>query len=1429
MINQEEHKKFGWKRLIFWFFIALIAVIIGLASLVLLSAERYINDNLSNFVYEKSNNTYRFNFDNLDIDFAKRTISIQNISLHPDSVFLTDSSRNMYHFNTHQLTFSKIDLGALLINRRFNAKSLKIEKPDLKLHTGIGINLEQLSKNQILKDDTLHLPYFAEIFFDSVLVIDARLNVDSLFKTSKEIPKINIVANHFKIGGRKFTDTPFPFDVSDIALVIENLHETLPDGIHEITVKKINLSIMSSVVTAIDVFLSPLNDSLIAENRYSLSMPKITLKTSQIDQLVHTDTIMIESMEVLNPTIEIKFGTKVNKGTPLNEINLFKLLDNRLKWINIDLFSIKNSDVKLIPSNADEFAQHFENLNIDFFNFFSDSVSYKNPERIFSATDFQIEMSKLTLNHTDDVHQLIINNIKANSQQNLVGTGMISFLPLKNSNQSKLNTIISAHCDEVYFKGVDFHEMYHNQIVPMTELIIKKPVTEIGFQRKYIDNQKSKDKSLILEKTEDYIKGIYVDKTLITDGSMRYNYITEDKKQGFFHTLYSFELSQLSVDSVTFYQTDKIFFADNFELNFYDVGLQMADETHRMEADSLNLSSQGRSAEIFDLKISPTSEGKKTTGDEEYEMLNIHFPRIQLSGANLHRAFFYKELYISNFNIYNPTFNIEKKGEWASEKETLQGEEQDYKNDIYVLVADYMNSINIKNLNMTNGTLNLVQHKIDQSDFSLSNTFSIKMRNFDINANSSKQDNKLFFSDDIDLVLTNHSFTLADDVHRIDAKEIGILSSEKRLYIKGAKLYPLILSKAFEEMPVSVFATIPEIQITNADIFGLFNKGHLPVDQVNIIRPDIRLLFQKAKSKTKTTEKQQPILLLKDLKSITAKRIIIDKGRLELANYEDYTSKIFVNTELEFSLDQFRITQSNGKFKTTYHDFVIDLNNTAFDLPDQVHAVKSKNIHYQLASKELNIKNISLLPKKSINQSDKIQTFEIKIPEVKLNGFNLESYFEHEVIESSLLHIEKPTIVVTDNRIERKVDFSPYQLNLYPALAPYAKKVSIDHISINDAALDRKQANSLKLDHVNLTALQFIVDENNTNKGKLFNAEHVDLLIRNISGKTDKDYFQYTFDEIKLNDKGDFEINGVTYLPLISEKEFARKMMYQTDYFKIDEANITGNGLDVKQFIENKNLYINNLNVNFNNIHIHRDKTYPLHPTAQPKMPQQAIREIKQQVNIMNSALSFKKFEYTELVPDAMGKLYVFFTDGKATLSNLTNISSILSVNPIMKTGIEAYLMGVGKTNIEIAWDVRSFGNEFSFNGICQQMPLNILNPVTEPSLKLSIREGFSQKLEVNFEANGDSAIGNMRFAYNDLKIYFLSEKDGELKEEKFISFLINSMALKSDNPKPGRIMMPARFKNHRDKQRSVVSYCWKSVYFGIKSTFGIKDKEEPK
>lgn len=1428
MDMKTKHKSFALGKFFLWFFIVLFISIGGLIIYATINAEKLINKNLSDLVYEKTNQTYRLNFESFSLNLRAKEIIIKDVFLDADTIAIKDSTKSFYQFYTHSLVISRIQIFPLLFHQRFDAELFKVERPELKLSTGENVDLNVLSEKKVRKGETLDIPFFSEIFFDTLLIVDAQVNLDTIFVSKHDAPNINLEATHFKLGGLKYTNSPFPFDVSDISLKVENIKEVLPDTIHQIIIKQVNVSLINSEITAKGLTIKPISDTLASENLYNMEMPEIRLSTNQIDQLHLSDTISITKMLATSPSIQIKFGTKVTKGTPLNEINFYKLIENKLKWVTIDHFSITDADVKLIPANSDKVAEHFESLFINFYQFKADSSSYKDPDRILAAKDFNISLKRFTLFHDDEVHQLTINDLKVSTQENRVNTGVIEFKPINSSVVNQVNTIINIKSEGVVFKGVDFFEMYHKQRLPMKELIIKSPITEIGFQRRVRHRNNEKDKSIILEKTKDYVRGIYVDKTTIENGQLRYNYMTDKAESGFFSTQFNFELSQLSVDSITFYQSDKIFFAENFNLSFSKVNLQLADDIHRMLVDSLMLSSEGQSAEIYNLKIIPLNQqlnSDSTNVAQHSQIFDISFPRVKLSGANLHHAFFNKQLFINNFIIYNPQFNIKKYGKWASE----QPNNQSYENEIYALISDYMRKVSIKNLTIENGNLDLLQHKKGLPDFTLSNLFSIKMNNFEIDAKSSMREDKLFFSDNIDLVLKNHSFTLADGVHKVDAREIGVLSSQKRVYILGAKLYPDILCKTFKNIPLSIFAEIPEIQITDVDIFGLINNGQLPVNLVKISRPTIRLLFQKTENINNSDSIEEPKLILDELKSITANKIIIEKGHLELSNYINYTNKPFINTEVDLTMYNFQVNQDNRKFSSTYSNFTANLNNLKFELPNEQHSFTIDNVQYEHIAKLLTLKRISIAPNKNYSQNEKRQFINLKIPSVSLSDFNFEDYINTKTITSKNLIVENPELSIKDTRIEKKGSFSPFKLDLYPVIKPFAKAIIIDKIRMKDANINLENDKPIHLKKLNLNANNFVIDQVNTNKGKLFNLGSANIELLNILGKSKEGYFSYHIDTIKINDLGVFSINGISLTPNYSWEEFAKLNRYQDDYFNINNLDISGKGLKVQEFIENNNICIKQLNCNFDQVSIKRDKTYPLSPDRWPKMPQQALRDLKQHINIEEANLLVNKFEYTELEMGALQQSNVFVSNASAKISNVTNIDAYLKIKPYLSAKIEGKLMGVGKTIIDMNLNVPSFGNEFTFNAICDEMPLNLLNPITEPSLNLSIKEGLNKNMMVYFEANGDSAIGNMRFAYNDLKITLLSKKDGEVKEGKFVSFLVNSIALKTDNPKPGRIMLPAKFENHRDKQRSVVGYCWRSVYSGIKSTLGIKEKEKEK
>ena len=1376
-----------------------------------------LKQKLTGLMHEASKQTYTFDYESIQIDFLNRKIAVSDIYIEPSK---PDASQSQYAIYTPKLSVSHIKLVTLISQRRFVAALLDFDNPDVSLSSGEKVSLQDLENSKVMQGDTLFIPFFQEIFFDTLRINNASFQLDTLFNDSITHPKIYLEATHFKLGGQKFTNIPYPFDVSDLSIIVRNLQQPMPDSLHRISVDEIKLSLLNKNIKAQNVNLTPTKHTTTFENLYTISMPEIAIKTTMIDKLLQSDTINLETFHIKNPSIKIKFGSKIQQGTPLNEINLHKLIENKIQWVNIKHFSVENAQVELIPSDSKLVAQYAENLTINFYDFRADSTSYRDKNRILSAKSLDASMQQFTLNHLDQIHQLVIEDLQANSANNIISSGKIHFNPLPHINTETASTLIETTASSVEFSGVDFHAFYHEKIVPMKNLVINNPESTVGIQQQLINKETPKDKSIILEKTSDYLKGIYVDEASILNGKLQYSYLTHDKKEGFFSTHYAFNLSDLSVDSATFFQSDKIFFAENFDVNFSDAELQLADGKHFMTIDNLNMSSVGKQAEMHNLKIKPTEEYHT---DEQTEYFDIEFPRIQLRGANLHRAFFEKELIIAELSIYNPVFNVEKYGKWTSENQT--GETDfDYHNEIYKLISDYLYKIKINQLNMHNGLLNLNQYQSHQANFHLSNKFSVKLSNFEIDAFAGQRTHTLFFSENIDLILKDQTFNLTDGVHKILAREIGILSSENRFYIKDANLYPDILSKKFENMRISYFANIPLLNITNTDIFSFFNRGELNVDEVILTEPSIRLMIN-PEVETKANTNQDHIVFFEDIKLLNTNKIIIKNGNLELVNYINHKNIPYANARVNFEMEKLQLTNIDNNLDYWYDDFSIALNSVNFDLDDDLHMLKAENLNYALSTKTIGLENLQLLPTRPIAESERIQHFELQIPTLSISNFDFNHYLENQTIATNQININSPRLIINDKRIEKQSTRSPYNLDLYSAISPIANSVSANSVSVNNASVSTKGRNQMQLNDINIHSNNFLIDEHVHDEQRFLNSEETSISVNNYETTISNGHFIFKTDKIEVNTDGRFAITGASLSPTLTRGEYARIKKYEADYFEINNANMSGTNFDVQKFIENGDLIIEDIFTEFDSVKIHRNKTYPLNPTQRPPMPQQAIRDLKRNLKIKNAQIKANYFEYTELESGAADTSYVYFTGLNAGVKNINNINT--AEEPFMISEIEAYLMGEGLTNIRSEWNLHSFNNEFTMNAICHEMPLALLNPITEPSLNLSVREGINRRLEASFKANNDSSVGTMKFTYNDLRVSILNQKDGEVKEEKFLSFLINTLALKSDNPRRGRILIPSRFTHHRDKQRSIVGYCWRSIYAGIQVSLGMKDKEK--
>src|SRR5690606_33675539 len=77
---------------------------------------------------------------------------------------------------------------------------------------------------------------------------------------------------------------------------------------------------------------------------------------------------------------------------------------------------------------------------------------------------------------------------------------------------------------------------------------------------------------------------------------------------GYFETSFNFSLTDFSLDSASVERTDKFFYATNVDLLFSDYTMRLLDDFHKIEVDSVFISSLNQQVQISNLELQPVIE-----------------------------------------------------------------------------------------------------------------------------------------------------------------------------------------------------------------------------------------------------------------------------------------------------------------------------------------------------------------------------------------------------------------------------------------------------------------------------------------------------------------------------------------------------------------------------------------------------------------------------------------------------------------------------------------------------------------------------------------------------------------------------------------------------------------------------------------------------
>ena len=1368
-------------------FLLMLALLASVGfALLYFGAQNYLNKNLSELVAKKSKGKYELTFDNLELNFKRWGIEINQVSFHPsDSILNTikqpEINKQLYSFSSPNISLGGVKLVQLIFRKKLEIGEITINTPELKIHgKQTGPEDKKNNINTLLQElRPLVTKTFKSIKIGKIELVNASYDFYNLLGESKKLSNaenITIGIQNFYTDSLLLPDQTRLFDATDIYLRMQKYQNKLADSLHSISAESITYSLKRSVIEAKNIELKPTNKKISDKSRYYFFVPKVRITTTHIKEFYRNNSIPIDSLILTDARIKYWPRQKTMKTSlePVDEFNLNDLIKNEFSGITIQDFKLENAQVKLFRSKTDSTnQQELKNITLRLNDFRLDSVSQTDTSRVFYAKNIDFSASEYELTLSDNIHRIRAGTLKLSTKEKSVQVKKIQIYPLNNSNRDQKNTIESS-CDSVRLDLFNFKKAFHQKRFVFKRINLFNP------EVKLIQNTSSKEKdevrnsSFVYKLISGYVKGVYASQVVVSKGKIQLTNKTGVIQTGNIESAIKLQLTGFALDEVSVERTDRLFYADNIDLDFNNYQMHLADQLHKLTIDDLSISTRKKMARLQNLHLFPVSKENMESLLKQYsrsELYEFTIPELELTNADFHNAFFNKKLAIDTLSISAPQIYYENFALLKQLKPKADFE------DLFRLISNYLDDIHINTVEIPDGAIRLINHSKKDKTISLDNRFRLKLENMRINEAQFGQ-KKLLFSEFVEFSVRDHLIRLSDNVHVLKAGEIGFSTHKKEIFVANAKLYPETTSKEFSAIDWNIQLAIPEIRIKGINIEEFYFDHTINTDNLVITSPDIKL-YQKQKQTNTKDIKGLTFPLPKEIESITIQKFTLTDGSLKV--FSELGTKPYLMVQSDIKMDARNIlikkNDSAGRPEFKSGDYTGNLILFRFTPKDKNQQFSIDELNFSTVDRRITVKNMEVKPKEKNSKQDQ---FELQIPSIVLNGLDLDNAYKNDQFVLESIIVDKPSFRLFNNARD-SIRLNPFKINLYPHFESFATSFSSKSLKVNNANIAIFKSGQKKFQEqisFDLTKLRI---DSKPSQGFMHSA---DFSFRIPDLKRQDKLYHYSIGETTYSSANNqVTAKDIHIIPNFSKDDHQKQVGFQSDYYsgKIDSICISQP--NIRRWFDKEELTGRYLSINGLNLEVYRDKQVPFDEKRRPKMIQDLIKSIKTPISLDSLLLTNSRVSYTEkkATGDLEGKIR--FTNIHTRLMPFTNTKASNNLVPDFNLDGTATIQDSCQLKVSMNYLMSHPENLFTAKGSLSQFNIRIINPILEPLALVSIRSGKVNRFQFDFSANQTNASGQLYFGYDNLKISVLEMKDGNTKEARFASFLANKPFAEGKKP----------------------------------------------
>lgn len=575
-----------------------------------------------------------------------------------------------------------------------------------------------------------------------------------------------------------------------------------------------------------------------------------------------------------------------------------------------------------------------------------------------------------------------------------------------------------------------------------------------------------------------------------------------------------------------------------------------------------------------------------------------------------------------------------------------------------------------------------------------------------------------------------------------------------------------------------VKGSVDTIRIKRIEMLNLLFGKKIKISDVELVRPQLNLIFPEEQSNKKTDKKIAKSLVLKSIK--------IKDGTIQI---EKAGKKIFSSQKLDLYVQNIHLFDPKNKNVLPFdtEDFTIDGEDFIFENGD--YAMSAKRIKIDQNQGNFYELKIKTTPSKKNNF---VMDAQLKSGKMKLNSWNL---------EDNILTIDNQQVIL--DSLQAKIKIIPVKSDKNKSKEGLKINALFQNIRLINSDL---AYNQLNLSDFNANIKGFKIDNSDEKNPNSLSVKNYEIASK--SARFDNEYYNFTFGEFVMNEKS-LGIKNFSMKPKYSRQQFIRIIPAEKDLYNIvfEEMKMQGKWdvFSAERYLDASSIWITGVKANIFRSKIPKDdlKTKPFYS--------ELLRSIQLPFYVAYTEVQNSFLEYEEDTKKSNGPGKLTFSDLNLKIQHL-NSGKMKGKSTRVPIVVESKFFSVSPMKVHWTLDTSNKNDDFTISGNISSLPSPRINQFVEPYLKIRTT-GKIQNLDFNFKGNKNGIGGDFKIKHKDLKVSLLNDKG---KKKKFLSAVVNIFI----NTNSGKYPESVKVEHiERDRTKSFFNLFWKGIESGLVKT----------